>query len=111
MNGPEVFKHAVPAMVSAAKAVLAEADIPSDRLRWVIPHQANKRIIDAVAARLDVTEEHVYVNIQNYGNTSAASIGLCLDELNRSGQLQKGDLVLATTFGAGLTWAAALIRW
>ena len=61
--------------------------------------------------RLDVTEEHVYVNIQNYGNTSAASIGLCLDELNRSGQLQKGDLVLATTFGAGLTWAAALIRW
>ena len=111
MNGPEVFKHAVPAMVSAAKTVLADANIPADRLRWVIPHQANKRIIDAVAARLDVTEEHVYVNIQNYGNTSAASIGLCLDELSRSGQLQKGDLVLATTFGAGLTWAAALIRW
>lgn len=111
MNGPEVFKHAVPAMVSAAKAVLADADVASDRLRWVIPHQANKRIIDAVAARLDVTEDHVFVNIQNYGNTSAASIGLCLDELNRSGQLRKGDLVLATTFGAGLTWASALIRW
>ncbi len=111
MGGPEVFKLAVPAMVSAAKTVLADAGIASSELRWVIPHQANKRIIDAVAARLDVTPEKVYCNIQNYGNTSAASIGICLDELNRSGQLKRGDLVLLTSFGAGLTWAANLIRW
>ncbi len=111
MGGPEVFKLAVPAMVSAAKNVLEEAELPSSSLRWVIPHQANKRIIDAVAARLDVAPDKVYANIQNYGNTSAASIGICLDELNRSGQLNRGDLVLATAFGAGLTWAANLIRW
>ncbi|MBO5959156.1 MAG: ketoacyl-ACP synthase III [Lentisphaeria bacterium] len=111
MNGPEVFKHAVPAMVAAAKVALTEAGVAAEQLRWVIPHQANKRIIDAVASRLGVTEEHVFVNIQDYGNTSAASIGICLDELNRSGRLERGDLVLATSFGAGLTWASALIRW
>ncbi len=111
MGGPEVFKLAVPAMVSAAKKVLEDAGVPSSSLRWVIPHQANKRIIDAVAARLDVAPDKVYANIQNYGNTSAASIGICLDELNRSGQLQRGDLILTTSFGAGLTWAANLIRW
>lgn len=111
MGGPEVFKLAVPAMVQAAKSVLADAGVESSRLRWVIPHQANKRIIDAVASRLDVSPERVYINIHNYGNTSAASIGICLDELNRSGQLQSGDLVLVTSFGAGMTWAAALIRW
>lgn len=111
MEGPEVFKLAVPAMVRSAKKVLEETGISSAELRWVIPHQANKRIIDAVFARLEVEPEQMVVNIENYGNTSAASIGICLDMLNRNGQLRRGDLVLMTSFGAGLTWATTLIRW
>lgn len=111
MEGPEVFKLAVPAMVRSSKKVLEETGISSAELRWVIPHQANKRIIDAVFARLEVEPEQMFVNIENYGNTSAASIGICLDTLNRNGQLHRGDLVLMTSFGAGLTWATTLIRW
>lgn len=111
MEGPEVFKLAVPAMVRSSKKVLEETGIASAKLRWVIPHQANKRIIDAVFARLEVEPEQMFVNIENHGNTSAASIGICLDTLNRNGQLQRGDLVLMTSFGAGLTWATTLIRW
>lgn len=111
MNGKEVFKLAVPAMVSGAKTVLAEAGIDISQVRWIIPHQANQRIINAVTTRLGAAPEQVYSNIQEYGNTSAASVGICLDELNRSGRLQHGDMVLATSFGAGLTWASVLIRW
>lgn len=111
MEGPEVFKLAVPAMVRSSKKVLEEAGVNPAELRWVIPHQANKRIIDAVFARLEVEPEQMVVNIENYGNTSAASIGLCLDKLNRNGELHRGDLVLMTSFGAGLTWASTLIRW
>ena len=81
-----------------------------DSLRWVIPHQANDRIISAVSTRLGLGER-VYRNVDRFGNTSSASIGICLDELNRSGRLERGDLVLLTAFGAGMTWAAQLIRW
>ncbi|MBR2427557.1 MAG: ketoacyl-ACP synthase III [Lentisphaeria bacterium] len=111
MGGPEVFKLAVTAMASASKAALAEFNLTVDQLRWVIPHQANKRIIDAVCSRLGATEEQVYVNVDRYGNTSAASIGICLDEIVRGGMIKPGDYVLLTSFGAGMTWGAALLRW
>jgi len=76
-----------------------------------IPHQANLRIIEAVGQRLAVPDGHTYVNIERYGNTSAASIPIALDELNRSGRLGSGQLVLMTAFGSGLTWGAAAVRW
>ena len=77
----------------------------------MIPHQANRRIISAVAARLTIPEERVYANIDRYGNTSSASIGICLDEMNRAGMLKHGDCILLPAFGGGLTWGAQLIRW
>ncbi|MBE6390737.1 MAG: ketoacyl-ACP synthase III [Lentisphaerae bacterium] len=110
MGGPKTFQLAVHSMVEACRTLIERATIPLEKIRWVIPHQANWRIISAVAARLDMPER-VYQNVERYGNTSSASIGICLDELNRSGQLEKGDYVLTVSFGAGLTWSALLIRW
>ena len=80
-------------------------------LKCVIPHQANRRIIDAVSERLEATPEQVFVNLHRYGNTSAASVAIALDEAVREGRIQRGDLVLMVAFGAGLTWGAAVIRW
>lgn len=111
MEGKEVFKLAVGAMVGAAKNVLAQSGVASSELRYVIPHQANYRIIDAVAQRLEVENDVVYRNVNRYGNTSAASIGLCLDEINSSGAVEHGDYLLLTAFGGGLTWASLLIKW
>lgn len=110
MEGKEVFKLAVNAMVGAGKSVLEEAGITPDEVKLVIPHQANSRIIQAVAPRLGVPDERVYMNINRYGNTSAASIGICLDEAVRAGKLGKDDYVLLTAFGGGLTWGAMLLR-
>ena len=110
MEGKEVFKLAVNAMVNAGKNVLEEAGITPDEVNLVITHQANSRIIYAVAPRLGVPDERVYLNINHYGNTSAASIGLCLDEAVRSGRIKKGDNVLLTAFGGGLTWGAMLLK-
>ena len=93
------------AVVMSFMAVGAGEDVA-----LVIPHQANQRIISAVAERLNLSDS-VYCNVARYGNASSASIGLCLDELHHSGQLQRGDLILMTAFGGGLTWAAELIRW
>lgn len=111
MEGKETFKLAVGAMVSASEEVIKEAGVSSSDIALVIPHQANIRIIQAVAKRLDVPQERVYCNIAKYGNTSAASIGICLDEAARSGLIKRGDLVLLTSFGGGLTWGALLIRY
>ena len=111
MEGQEVFKLAVTSMVNSCKEVLEEAGISSSDLRWLIPHQANKRIIHAVGKRLSLTEENVYINVQKYGNTSAASIGIALDELVREGKIERGEYLLLTAFGAGLTWGATLLRW
>ena len=110
MEGKEVFKLAVNAMVGAGKNVLEEAGITPDEVKLVIPHQANSRIILAVAPRLGVPDERVFMNISRYGNTSAASIGLCLDEAFRAGRIAKSDYVLLTAFGGGLTWGAMLLR-
>lgn len=110
MGGPKTFQMAVHSMTSACQTLLERTQIPPEKVRWVIPHQANQRIITAVASHLAIPEK-VYSNIDRFGNTSSASIGICLDELNRNGQLQKDDLVLAVSFGAGLTWAAMIIKW
>ena len=111
MEGKETFKLAVGAMVSASEETIAEAGVSADDIALVIPHQANIRIIQAVAKRLTVDNDRVYSNIAKYGNTSAASIGICFDEAIRSGKLKRGDLVLMTSFGGGLTWGALLIRY
>jgi 3-oxoacyl-[acyl-carrier-protein] synthase-3 len=111
MAGSEVFKLAVNMMVSACKDVLEEASLETSDIRWLIPHQANKRIIGAVGKRLNLTERNVFINVNKYGNTSAASIPIALDEMVRSGVVERGDYLLLTAFGAGLTWGASLIRW
>ena len=91
--------------------MLQNAGLTTADVNLFIPHQANRRIIDAVGSRLGLREEQVYVNIERMGNTSAASIPLALDEAVRGGRLKKGDVVLFTAFGTGLTWGAAVIRW
>ena len=111
MGGQEVFRLAVNSMTAASRTALQEAGLTVGDLRWVIPHQANKRIIDAVASRLGAAPEQVFINVDRYGNTSSASIGICLDEIVRGGSVCKGDLLLLTAFGAGMTWGAAAIRW
>lgn len=111
MNGNEVFKHAVRTLVGSANKIMAQQGITSDEIDWFIPHQANIRIMEVVAERLGIPSERVIVTVHKYGNTSAASIPVALDEAVRSGQIRKGDLVLVNSFGAGLTWGAALFRY
>ena len=111
MEGKETFKLAVAAMVSACEETIREAGVSASDISLVIPHQANIRIIQAVAKRLDVPGERVLCNINRYGNTSAASIAICLDEAVRNGTVKRGDLILMTSFGGGLTWGAVLIRY
>src|SRR6184192_2537616 len=111
MDGKETFKNAVTAMYTAGAEALRRCEINISQIKCVIPHQANRRIIDAVGERLGVKPEQVFVNLEKYGNTSAASVAIALDEAVRSGRIQRGDLVLMIVFGAGLTWAAAVIEW
>jgi 3-oxoacyl-[acyl-carrier-protein] synthase-3 len=111
MAGREVFKQAVTAMNSAATAALERCGITGGDLALVIPHQANLRIIEALAERVGVGMERVFVNLDRYGNTSAASVAIALDEAARAGRMKRGDLVLLVAFGAGFTWAACVIQW
>lgn len=111
MLGKEVFKHAVTRMKESAELVIARAGLKPEDISLVVPHQANLRIIDAIAERLSVPTERVFVNLQKYGNTSAAAVAIALDEANRSGAIQRGQNVVLVVFGAGLTWAAAAVRW
>jgi 3-oxoacyl-[acyl-carrier-protein] synthase III len=111
MEGQETFKYAVQAMHAAAKESLRQCEIDISQIKCVIPHQANRRIIDAVGKRLGAKPEQLFVNLQKYGNTSAASVAIALDEAVSSGKVQRGDLILLVVFGAGLTWGAAVIEW
>ncbi len=111
MSGNDVFKHAVRAMESVAIEALEVAGRTAEDLDLFVPHQANLRIIDATARRLGVPMEKVFVNLDRYGNTSAASIPLALDEARRSGRIKDGDLVEMVTFGGGFTWAAVVVEW
>ncbi|MBI3191825.1 MAG: ketoacyl-ACP synthase III [Pedosphaera parvula] len=111
MDGKETFKNAVNAMCTAARTVLQRCEIDITAIKCVIPHQANRRIIDAVSERLETTPEQLFVNLHRYGNTSAASVAIALDEVVASGRVQRGDLILLVVFGAGLSWGAAVIEW
>lgn len=110
MEGQEVFRKAVASMVDSLKQVLKETGMTIDDLDLLIPHQANLRIIEAVGKRFKIPAEKVYINVDRYGNTSAASIPIALDEARRSGRLRNGSLVGMVTFGAGFTWGAGIIR-
>jgi 3-oxoacyl-[acyl-carrier-protein] synthase-3 len=111
MDGKETYKNAVTAMHTAVKEALSRCELDITQIKCVIPHQANRRIIEAVGERIGAKPEQVFVNLDKYGNTSAASVAIALDEAVRSGRVQRGDLVLLVVFGAGLTWAAAVIEW
>ena len=110
LNGREVFKGAVRRMSEASCQVLAKANLTMQDVSLVVPHQANLRIIEAVAKRLEVPLEKFYVNIQDYGNTGSASVALALWEARKNGKVARGDLVLLTAFGAGFHWAAVLLQ-
>ncbi len=111
MEGKETFKCAVQAMLTAATEALRRCEIDISRIKLIVPHQANLRIIDAVGERLGARPEQLFVNLHKYGNTSAASVAIALDEAVKSGRVQHGDLLLLIVFGAGLTWGAAVIEW
>lgn len=111
MEGKEVFKYAVKAMESAIRDLLDKEKVALQDIKLVIPHQANVRILNKLLQRLDVDDEVVFINVPKYGNTSAASIPIALDEANRSGLISKGDSILFCSFGGGFTWGASLIKW
>lgn len=111
MNGPEVFKFAVRTMADASEKVVRAAGLSMKDIDVVIPHQANLRIIDAAAKRFNLPYERFVHNLERYGNTSAASIPLALDESVREGRIKRGDVILLSSFGAGLSWGSVVMRW
>jgi 3-oxoacyl-[acyl-carrier-protein] synthase-3 len=111
MNGREVFRFAVTAMGDAAVEAVAQAGLEFGDIDMLIPHQANLRIIDAAARRLDLSMDKVWVNLDKYGNTSAASIPIALFEAEQAGKIKEGDNLVLVAFGGGLAWAASVIRW
>ena len=111
MNGQETFKFAVRRLEEDIKLLCAQAGITPEQLDWIVPHQANTRIIDLCARRLKLPAEKFYMNIERCGNTSSASVPVAFDELARSGKLKKGDLVALSAFGGGLSSAGCIIKW
>jgi 3-oxoacyl-[acyl-carrier-protein] synthase-3 len=110
MVGGDIFKSAIKNLSSASRSALVDAKMDADSVRWVVPHQANLRIISQVALRLDIPMERFVLNIERYGNTSSASIPLALDEAIRDGRIKPGDTVLMCALGAGISWGSALVR-
>jgi 3-oxoacyl-[acyl-carrier-protein] synthase-3 len=110
MQGREVYKYAIPAMERATREVIAQAKLKIEDISLLIPHQANVRIIKMVGERLGLDCSRVFLNIQKYGNTSGASVGIALDEVLREKRVKKGEIIVLTAFGAGLTWGAMVIR-
>ncbi|HTC13524.1 MAG TPA: beta-ketoacyl-ACP synthase III [Chthoniobacterales bacterium] len=111
MQGKETYKQAVTAMSDAADRALESAGLKYDEIACVIPHQANMRIIEAIAHRMRLPIEKFYVNLEKYGNTSAAAVAIALDEAHRAGRFKVGDYILLVVFGGGLTWASSVIQW
>ncbi|MEG6615279.1 beta-ketoacyl-ACP synthase III [Peptococcaceae bacterium 1198_IL3148] len=111
MQGKEVFKYAVRVMVDGAREVLEQANLTTDDIALFIPHQANIRIIEHAAKKLDLPQEKVFANVDKYGNTSAASVPIALDEAYRQGRIKSGDKIILIGFGGGLTWSAAVVKW
>lgn len=110
-DGKVVFKHAVSNMTDVCKEVMAKNNLVKEDIKWIVPHQANLRIIDAVAHYLEIPYEKIMINIEKYGNTSAGTIPLCLWEWEKNHKLHKGDNIILTAFGAGYTWGATLLKW
>lgn len=111
MEGRETFKHAVTRMCQASEQALEMAGLTKEDIAMVIPHQANARIITAIAERLGLPPEKTFMNVDHYGNTSAATIPVALDEAHRQGAIKRGDIVLLVAFGGGFTWASSVLRW
>lgn len=111
MDGQEVFKFAVKKVPSCIEEILEQQQEKPENIRYYLLHQANERIIEAVARRLGEPIEKFPMNIAEYGNTSAASVPIVLDELNRAGKLSRGDKIVMAGFGGGLTWGSALLEW
>jgi 3-oxoacyl-[acyl-carrier-protein] synthase-3 len=111
MKGKPVYEFAVGALVESIDVTLARASVDLADVKWFVPHQANLRIIEAVGEKIHIDPDRVVLNIERFGNTGAASIPIGLAEAADDGRLQRGDLVLLSSVGAGMTWATALIRW
>lgn len=111
MSGKEVFKHAVDKMVKSVLAALKKADLKVEDIDLLVPHQANARILNAVAERLGIAKEKVVITVENHANTSAASIPLALDQANKDGRIKKGDIVVLEALGGGLTWGSIVLKW
>ncbi|MDP8966830.1 MAG: beta-ketoacyl-ACP synthase 3, partial [Cyanobacteriota bacterium] len=111
MNGKEIYRFAVQKVPEVIEKALFRANLSTDDVDWLLLHQANQRILDAVAQRLNIPAQKVLSNLAHYGNTSAASIPLALDEAVRQGKIQSGDVIAASGFGAGLTWGATIFQW
>ena len=111
MNGKETYKQAVTAMLSSAHAVLEKSGLRAEDLACVIPHQANARIIEAIADRMGLSLEKFMINLDRFGNTSAAAVAIALDEAHRTGRMRRGEHVLLVVFGGGLTWAGSVVEW
>lgn len=111
MEGREVFKHAVGMITDVIEAVFSQAGVTAQDIDWFVPHQANKRIIDASAKKLGIADEKVVVTVNLHGNTSAASVPLALSQAVADGRIKRGDLVLLEAMGGGFTWGAVLVRW
>ena len=111
MNGREVFKFATKSVVKSVERVLSGAGVAAEDIKYVIPHQANTRIVDIISNKLRIPHEKFYMNIDRYGNTSSASIPIALNELNEKGLIERGDKVLLTGFGGGMTWGTMLVSW
>ena len=111
MIGREVFKHAVNNLAEVVDETLSYNALTTDALDWIVPHQANRRILDSTARKIGISKDKIVITVENHANTSAASIPLALDEAVRDGRIKKGNLILMEAMGGGLTWGSALVRW
>ena len=110
-DGQVVFKYAIKGMADISEEILIKNNIQSSSVDLYVPHQANKRIIDGAAQKCGFNDDQVYININRYGNTTAGTIPICLDEASELDRIKEGNLILLAAFGAGFTWGSMLIRW
>jgi len=111
MEGREVFRHAVTNLASVIREVLDDTGITADQINWLVPHQANQRILDGTARKFGISPDRVVVTVDRHANTSAASIPLALSEAVHDGRIKRGDIVVLEAMGGGFTWGASLVRW
>ena len=111
MEGREVFRHAVTNLASVIREVLDDTGISADAIDWLVPHQANQRILDGTARKFGISPDRVVVTVDRHANTSAASIPLALSEAVHDGRIKRGDIVVLEAMGGGFTWGASLVRW